>query len=380
MTHVNILTEGFISQNSKAFLLPLILHEGKLQDFGITYKIFTAVEPKLLECDLLIVDSKYFRQSWDRGIERTMTEFAWFSEKVDALAYFDTADSTGWLQPEVLPFVNRYFKSQLLKDRALYQEAHYGYRLYTQYMHDQFGVEDSSVEFSTPVENHDELAKLSLSWNSGLGSYGLWGVRGAAIFERFPVARRLLLNIPAATTPPSSTRKTQVSCRMSVGHYRETVARQRLLVRDTMTDHLSVDRVSRRNYIAELADSKVVLSPFGFGEINIKDFETFISGALLMKPDMSHVETWPDYYRDGETYVAFRWDTSDLREVLDEVLAGYQDFIAIAHAGQEIYCHHAPTTATGAEAFVTRFGELVELGLSPLDEASLSSRSKTAAI
>lgn len=372
MTHVHILTEGFVSQNSKAFLLPLLLHEQRLKQSGITYGIFTAVEPLLLECDLLIVDSKYFCQSCDRNTKQTMAEFEWLSRKVGALAYFDTADSTGWLQPEVLPFVNRYFKSQLLKDRALYQTPHYGYRVFSQYAHDEFGIVDSNVEYSKPVYHEEDLAKLSPSWNSGLGNYGLWGIRCAAIYERFPLARRLLLNMPTSLTPTLSARGRQVSCRMSVSHYRNSVAHQRLLVRDALADYLSVDRVSRRIYLKELADSKVVLSPFGFGEINIKDFEIFISGALLMKPDMSHVDTWPDLYRDGETYVSFRWDISNLREKLDEVLENYQEFTPIAREGQEVYRRHIPTTEAGADAFAKRLCSLVELGLTPPSNVGIS--------
>jgi hypothetical protein len=37
-------------------------------------------------------------------------------------------------------------------------------------------------------------------------------------------------------------------------------------------------------------------------------------GSLLLKPDMSHVETHPDIFRAGETYVPLRWDFADLEE------------------------------------------------------------------
>ena len=43
------------------------------------------------------------------------------------------------------------------------------------------------------------------------------------------------------------------------------------------------------------------MSPFGLGEITLKDFEVF-SGSLLMKPNMDHMLTWPNFYTK-DTYI-----------------------------------------------------------------------------
>lgn len=37
-------------------------------------------------------------------------------------------------------------------------------------------------------------------------------------------------------------------------------------------------------------------------------------GALLVKPDMEHIDTNPDILVPGETYVPVKWDMSDLKE------------------------------------------------------------------
>jgi hypothetical protein len=68
----------------------------------------------------------------------------------------------------------------------------------------------------------------------------------------------------------------------------------------------------RDQYLAELRRSRLVVSPFGWGEICFRDFEAILAGALLVKPSMRHLETWPDVYRAHETYVPVRWDWSDL--------------------------------------------------------------------
>ena len=62
-----------------------------------------------------------------------------------------------------------------------------------------------------------------------------------------------------------------------------------------------------------------VLSPFGYGEICFRDFEAVLSGALLLKPDCGHLETWPDIYGEG-TYVPLDWMASDLHFKSAEVL------------------------------------------------------------
>jgi hypothetical protein len=55
-----------------------------------------------------------------------------------------------------------------------------------------------------------------------------------------------------------------------------------------------------------------------------------LSGALLVKQDMSHVETRPDVFRPFETYVPVSWDLSDLEEKVRYYIAHPEERIAIA--------------------------------------------------
>jgi hypothetical protein len=73
-------------------------------------------------------------------------------------------------------------------------------------------------------------------------------------------------------------------------------------------------RISYGQYIKELRNSKLCISPFGYGEICWRDFEAMATGALLLKPDVSHLRLANDYFRPFETYVPLRWDLSDLDE------------------------------------------------------------------
>jgi len=73
-------------------------------------------------------------------------------------------------------------------------------------------------------------------------------------------------------------------------------------------------------YIAELRRAKVCFSPFGYGEVCWRDYEAIMAGAVLLKPDMSHIETFPDIFRPWETYVPLRWDLTDFGETLRRLL------------------------------------------------------------
>ena len=78
-----------------------------------------------------------------RDPEAALDEVAGYAERFGAVPYFDPSDSTGWLQPQVLPFVTRYYKAQL-KDSAGYFAPHYGNRIYTDQYHLEFSVADDN--------------------------------------------------------------------------------------------------------------------------------------------------------------------------------------------------------------------------------------------
>ena len=73
-------------------------------------------------------------------------------------------------------------------------------------------------------------------------------------------------------------------------------------------------------FICELRRAKVCFSPFGYGEVCWRDYEAVMTGAVLLKPDMDHIETAPDIFRPWETYVPLSWDLSDFDEALQKLL------------------------------------------------------------
>ncbi|HPD92718.1 MAG TPA: glycosyltransferase, partial [Pararhodobacter sp.] len=74
-------------------------------------------------------------------------------------------------------------------------------------------------------------------------------------------------------------------------------------------------------FMAEMARSKLAFSPFGYGEVCWRDYESVLAGAVLVKPDMAHVETTPDIFIPWETYAPVAWDLSDFEAVVRRLLA-----------------------------------------------------------
>ena len=76
-------------------------------------------------------------------------------------------------------------------------------------------------------------------------------------------------------------------------------------------------------YIQELQNSKIGISPFGMGEICFRDFENIQYGTILMKQDMSKVNTIPNIYKNDETYISVNHNWSNLEERVDYVLSKF---------------------------------------------------------
>jgi hypothetical protein len=355
MMRVHVLSPGFGTPNGRAFLFPLIVWRQALLDSGFDCRIGRSVGPSLTDCDVLLVDSKFHRELWANNAEQAIEQFRSWTEKCTVI-YCDTTDSSGWLQVAVLPVVQGYAKAQLLKDRSRYLSPMYGQRAYTDYYHREFGIVDSEPKWSAAVGDPAHLKKLRLSWNSGLSDHSLYGPLNGEIYRRLPVPG--LVRFAKRFTPPDVPRAQGVSCRFGVSYSGESIGFQRRRIQELIGNQTDTRKLRRRNYLNELRTSKVVVSPFGYGEITLKDFEVFLTGGLLFKPDMAGMETWPDLFRSNETMITHSWDLADFVEGLEATVARYAEVRDIALVAQERYREHI-AGPHAAELFVKQFRSVV---------------------
>jgi len=85
----------------------------------------------------------------------------------------------------------------------------------------------------------------------------------------------------------------------------------------------------------------------------VRDYEAFIFGAVLLKPDMTHMSSWPDIFVPNETYVPVKWGFEDLEKRIDGLLDNDQERERIAANGQEAY--RRSISNEGHEAFCKWF-------------------------
>lgn len=357
---VNILTNGFSSPNGKAFLFPLIVWSSHIENAGIKLNYYEKLVAGIKDCDVLIIDNKYFSPFWSENIN-------WVEETIEKLCigkhktfWFDITDSSGWDHPKALVHVTALIKNQVLKDKNKYLQPMYGGgRLFSEFAYQNFDVEDTNPTWSIPVSKKSLLEKIHIGWNSGLADYSLYGPAKMALFNKIRIPA--LLNFPEIVKPSSEKRQSKISCRFGTHYERESVAWQRKRIKAILAHEIYTDKVSRRKYYKELCNSKVIVSPFGLGEITLKDFEVFLSGGALFKPDMSHMQTWPSFFEDGKTMETFSWDLSNFHEKLQLLLSDKERRLAIADIGQKTYRKYT-VAKNASQLFIEHFKSIISIG------------------
>lgn len=203
----------------------------------------------------------------------------------------------------VAPYVNHYVKKSLFHDRLLYLRSWKGDTNLTEYYGDLYGIEAEPIDWQTPPSLLERLhtgpnfftdprffpaflnGKLLQSAARAIDVHGRMGSKGSAWYQAMRESSLKQLN----------------------GLSDLTIA--------------SKGRIPLREFMHELGQSKLCFSPFGYGELCWRDIEAMQVGSVLIKPDMSHLETMPHLYEAGVTYLPVQWDFADLEEVVRSALA-----------------------------------------------------------
>lgn len=241
------------------------------------------------------------------------------------IVYFDGDDDLCVQWPEILPFVDLYVKKHVFSDRNLYLNRYVGKTNLTDYVHRQYGysfADNIHARETGPVPS-DQIDKIVLGGNIALDTNIM------ALYARM------------RSNPPDSAKPVDIMFRGNVPkdwlHYlRKDIEPSLVRLQESYRVIVPQKRVSREEYYSEMIDSKICLSPFGFGEICWRDFEAVICGCLLVKPDMSHVETQPDIFKPFETYVPVRWDYSDVHERCSHYLTHPEERERIVKRASEV--------------------------------------------
>ena len=333
---IHVFTPGFKYQNSRALLTPLILWNKYLKKNKLNIFINSKITNNF-SGDIALVDSKYHRNFWIDNEEKIYNDFDILKKNFNKLVYCDTADSSGWIQSEILPLVNSYWKFQILKDKKLYLKAFYDKRIFTDFYHTKYNISDNDKYYSSKISNKKDLDKVKVFWNSSMANYSKFSHINAFIYQK--IRFNSLIDFNYKEIKDFSLKKNDIFCRFTDLKYRNTISFHRKMIKKELSyfKNLNYNKINRRKYFQEMKSSKVSISPFGWGEIAYRDFESFINKTILIKPDMSHLETWPNLYIENKTYKSIKWNFTNVIETIENVLDNYSQYKELANEGYYNY-------------------------------------------
>ncbi|MBD3885683.1 glycosyltransferase family 1 protein [Phormidium tenue FACHB-886] len=303
-----------IDKISAVQLYPFFANRQRLrQELGLEFKVASA--EKFSEIYQACkqhsdVDVMFIRPTWREDAqeaERIMRAIRRENPQT-TIVFIDPFDQTSSRYFGVLPYVSWFLKYQRLKEVSDYHKPFVGGTQYTDYLAHRWNWDLDGWHVGSAVPKGYEH-RIVAGWNIAIN-------------------RRFKSNLFMPEMLHSRKKDIAVFCRMSYGSQNklEWYGRQRMeavqALQPLATDYpLAVSgefdetkTISTRQYRSEIKRSRIIVAPFGWGESTWRDYEAVCFGGLLIKPNVDHIQTNPNIYVPGETYVPVKWDYSDLEE------------------------------------------------------------------
>lgn len=309
MIKVRILTNDFHTFH------PYVKSFHQLYERGIQI-----VQPTDKEYDITLVGHSLFQDKKIGSLEKSTEMGLDYLSKIDGpYILVDGQDSHSMIGSfEVFKESDALFmlKHSLLKDRNLYNEPWVGGRYYWGKSED-YGI----VEQNYKPENFDDYSdRIHLSGTNWIGVPELQWPDYTKIEKFFDVSA--MFQHPH---PECHEFELQPSQDFYYNEHRQPVL-DMLKCSDFMVAKLYKGRrVPSDKYFKYIQLSKVILAPFGYGEMAPRDLESAQIGSILIKPDMSHVDTYPNIYVEDETYIPCKHDYSDLEQKIEYAVENFEE-------------------------------------------------------
>ncbi|EKB49142.1 hypothetical protein [Cecembia lonarensis] len=327
---------------------PLYKNKNLIKQKGYKINLFYNIHsPKIFDCDLIIVHVRYTFKNGKQK-ERFFNDL---KDRKIIIVLFDGFDTSGIPNFEDYIYLDKVWKKQIFKDKSFYLTATNDTAV-RPWLNNQEPLLYEKYQKAT----HQDLEKLLIGWNIGLCSYINFNygfLNRFKNFHNYKVLKEFNFNL---------IKRYSFSFRGEKNYSNNKISSQRNKLYDILTtidleESIIGGKVSKSEYLRELELSKISVSPFGWGEICHRDFESMYSQAILFKPDVSHLETFPNFFINNETYIPLRWDLSDTEQKISTCLKDYecyQDIIKNAYDTFKMY-HYDDLL------FVNHFIKLIDL-------------------
>ncbi len=295
-----------------------------LKDLDIEVDFFPSLNDRFFEADHLFLNSRSFNQ-FNNRVDLDYLKNIYLKNK--NLYWFDMRDSAGTTQFEVLPFVKKYVKKQFYKDKKIYSNKLEGGRFYTQHYIKNYNLKDHE-DYNQELLNYSYLPKLILGWNIGIAFFFDY-IKFSRINYFIELINFKYLNkknynvkLPFYEHSNEGNKKYDFISLMNIDFYRNSVGYQRKKLREILKglpnkNKIIEGRLNKKKYFELLKNSKVCVGAYGWGEVCYREFEAITCGTTFMTADMSNVETWPNIYQEGETYLSYDLNFKNFNQNLE---------------------------------------------------------------
>lgn len=247
--------------------------------------------------------------------------------KYKHLIFFDDLDGSEIQFFKYFDNFDLFFKKQVYGNKLNYIKDFQGDKLFTDFYSKYSGGEVIvKYGFDGKYEgNPNDLEKIKVAWNIGLGPYPPNNSKITRFFFNYLGKNFIWLVLNKFPQKEFRLKKEIKKCqaRFSFNPKRDHIDFQRKLLLEIISNNslFLSGKIDPKNYLKELKSTIAVLSPFGFGEICFRDFEAIINGAVLVKPNMDHLITWPNIYLPNQTYLPINWNGSDLIDKVENLIS-----------------------------------------------------------
>lgn len=310
MLRVRLLTKDYHT------FQPFIKSAQQLYDNGIEL-----VQPNDTNFDISLIGHSLFQDKKIGSLKKSTEMGLEFLSKVKGpYILVDGQDSHSLIGSfEVFKESNALFmmKHSLLKDRSLYNEEWVGGRYYWGKSED-YGVNGQNYK----PENFDDYKdRIVLSGTNWIGVPDIQWYDYSKIEKLFDVSA--MFQHPHSECHEFDLKPSQD---FYYNEHRQPVLDKIKYSPFMVAKLYKGRRVPNDVYYRYIQSSKVLLAPFGYGEMAPRDLESAQIGSLLIKPNMNHIDTYPNIYIKDKTYISCNWDYSDLE---DKIQYAVENFDAI---------------------------------------------------
>lgn len=304
-------------------LHPIWRAENELRDLGYEF-----VDQTATKFDYSLVQTTGFGKR--EGKQATE-----FMHKHSPIILLDDAASTGTHKMRYMRWhpdhCVGYIKKQILRNRELYKTK-YPRKRNHYYELSKIGTHLNGETIPDKTATDKVLSKLHLGWSLALME------RHGIQVEKTPTYKDRFIDIHYSVKTKYTSKMEKDNLGKIDNHYAFHRVGCSLEVDMIVQKYkYSVSGKCRGSeYIRKMEQSKICISPLGLGEVCFRELEAITHGAIIIKPDMSGIETWPDIYQAYKTYIPVKWDWSDLEETINKVLSNYNRYIPIARNAFEV--------------------------------------------